>query len=230
VLRRSLRNASKFDHVLLYNDACRESLPVRCPSGVGAACTTIKPTSPSPSFDSVLTALPASHSFCRLEILNSHHFRGPPPRPALTACCAASASRSGRQSLFLKHPNCDLGPPSILPRSTPLQWPLVLIRLPFRPHLPRGCPFVRLVVKSASVPPCPRRPGPINYAGSTASSSNKRCQHGKGLSDGPDHCPSWPISATTLLESWTSCGCRATQSMVESPHWPYCRLRIALNS
>jgi hypothetical protein len=46
-----------------------------------------------------------------------------------------------------------------------------------------------LVVKSASPPPCSRRPGPINYAGSTASSSNKRCQHGSWLSDGPDHYP-----------------------------------------
>jgi hypothetical protein len=184
VLRRSLRNASKLDHGLLYNDACRKSLPVRCPLWGWRRLHDYKAQPPFFLFrcrhsQRLAHAVVVKFTLASLSLPKTcSHW--------LLRCLGISL---GAPVAFSQTPHCDFGPPSILLRSTPLQWPLVLIHLPFRPHFPRGCPFVRLVIKSASAPPCSRRPGPINYAGSTASSSNKRRQRGKGLSDGPDHCP-----------------------------------------
>jgi hypothetical protein len=159
-------------------------LPVRCRVGVGAAaprpirfgapsplCSTIKPASPSPLSTVALLAFSASHSFCRRAILLS--------RPA-PACCGAPAPCSVRQSPLLRHLNYDLGPLSILPRSTPLWWPPVPIRLAPRSRLPRrrprphydvdgmpGYPRRRLparalALKSASMPPSSRPSEPID--------------------------------------------------------------------
>jgi hypothetical protein len=145
---------------------------------------TIKPTSPL----STLRCQRLIH-FVAVQILPSHHFRpqdslsppAAPPQP-FTRCA---------NHLFLDAPITTLGPPSILPRSTPLKWPLVPIRLSFRSSLPRrqpgphndvdempGHPRRRLptralALKSASVPPFSRLPRSIPHAAPAASSSNK---------------------------------------------------------
>lgn len=64
------------------------------------------------------SALPASHSFCRRANFTLASLS--PSRLALTACRAA-ALYSVHQSPLLRRPNYNLGPPSILPRSTPLK-------------------------------------------------------------------------------------------------------------
>jgi hypothetical protein len=87
-------------------------------------CTSIKPTYLPP-------ALSASHSFCHP--FNPRRPFSPPSGPALTACCGTQAPCSVRQSPFLRHLSDHLGPPWLLPRSTPVQQPLLLIRSPLDP-------------------------------------------------------------------------------------------------
>ena len=103
---------------------------MRCRWGVGAAaplCITIKPASPSPSLDCCVAgtlSVPFILSPCNLPFASLS-----PPGPRLSPPAAPPQPLAGCAShLVSDHFDYDLGPPSILPRSTPLWWPLVLIR------------------------------------------------------------------------------------------------------
>jgi hypothetical protein len=97
--------------------------PIRSPSPLS---TTIKSAFPLPLSTVALPGLSASHSFCRCEILPPCPFRpkvllspfAAPPQP-LTRCA---------NHLFSDNLINDLGPSFILPWSTSLWWPPVLIR------------------------------------------------------------------------------------------------------